>query len=783
LFEQRLRTALIALAGVVLIIVLRLVQLQVVHGATYQAEAEALLRNDPTPLPFARGCILDRQGHTLVSDEPCWEIQLDYEVIGTLATAATSRTRGPSDTPEGAEDEDFVASGLRRYRRALRFPSGATSQEKAATLRAEFADTAESLVDFAARHGILHEQGGPITVNSLCEDSAQIVARVRRIREAVKARRGYAVTVREEVMPHALVGGLDAAQQVAARETFARYPWVHVVDSTYRCLHGRIEPLAQVLGRLGRVDAADIADDSQADNLFARYLPNERLGITGVEQAAEQRLRGRRGQLITDREGNELEIIPPEDGADVTLTLRQDLQSRLYDLIGAAVRAQPLSSGGTAVVLDVRSREVLALVSYPGYDARRFNEIYDDLRDDTATQPLRFRAVMNQYPPGSIMKPLTCLTALRKGVVSLDTRIECTGYLFPEYRDRWRCWEIAGTGIRKAHGPVNVVESLRGSCNVYMYKVGEMVGIDALCNAFYEVGIGRPSGLGLIEEAEGVNPTPAWLASRGRGVSRGKARLFAIGQGELLVTPVQVANLVAVYASGSYQQVKLVRNDGRERPRWQLPGRPEYWAAIREGLYEVVNDPEGTAYRTARFTHPDYALCGKTGSATAYPWPTAYYIPCRDQDGNLFETVLPAGSRKDAMDRFAREYPDLLIEEDGVRVASTWPPSSLNDDGETSRHAHAWFAGFLQRIDAQGQPVWSEQPHLAFVVLIEFGSSGGHTAAPVAKDMCSLLLDILGPDLDPDYVAPEPADSFGVPRGDTMGEDDSDAGIHWDDQP
>ncbi len=724
MFERRLKVLLTVLGVASLIIVARLGQLQIVQAEHFRRRAEQALLLRPSPLPFVRGRILDRTGEVLVSDEPCWELAIDYSVIAADV----------EDHPSAINNQ------VRRWKRKGRCPDARTDEEIERAFRDEMRETWLALARFTA-------DSGPAAVEALRDRARDIYNRVRRIRKAVAGRRGFGAPVAEEKTAHAVITGLDSDQQIAARELFAAYPWVRVRPSSARRLAGDATPFAHLLGRMGRVDATHVADDPNADDPFAKYRAEERLGISGVESAAEQILRGRRGQVTRDREGNLVEdgYIGAEEGRDVTLTIHAELQRRLYELLSDAVERIPESSGGAIVVLDVPGREVLALVSYPSYDPNRLPELYEALRDDTDRLPLRFRAVANRYAPGSMVKPLVCLAGLISGRITLDTREECTGYLSVEHRDRWRCWRIRGTNRRKAHGSIDVVEALIGSCNVFMYRLGERLGVDGLCSVFDMVGIGRSSGIGLPEETPGVNPTPGWLARhKNTPVYPGHARNFAIGQGELSMTPVQAANLMATYASGRYRHVTLIRNEVTT-PEWTIPGTPSQWAAIRRGIYSVVNNRDGTAYRYAHFEHERYALCGKTGSATAHPWPTSYRIPYVDADGGEMVAIVPAGAGRWAIERFRSTHPSATFDEDQVAVASRWPPHPP-PPGE--RYSHAWFGGYLQAIDATGQPDWSRRPRIAFAVVVEFGGSGGRTSGPLAKSIAAEVLDVFGPDLD-----------------------------------
>ena len=723
MFENRLRILLGVLGLAALILLARLGQLQIVNADYYRQRAERCLVLTPTQLPFVRGSIHDRNGEVLVSDEPCWDLTIDYGVIAADSEGAPS----------------VILREIKRWKRRGRYPIAVPDEQAQDAFRQEIAAMWGELAALTA------PSNAPLSVFSLRARARDVYDHIAGIRAGVAARRGFDAPVAEEGQPHAILTGLDADQQIIAREMFARYPWVHVEASSSRRFAVDAEPFAHVLGRLGRVDAKVVESDPDAEDPFASYRADERIGTSGVEYAAERTLRGRRGQITVDRDNSVIEDIEAENGRDVTLTLHGPLQNRLYRLLGNAVHQHPDSSGGAIVVLDVRTRNVLALVSYPSYDPNHFEELYPDLRDDTDRLPLLFRAVTCRYPPGSTIKPLVCLAGLMNGRITLDTHEVCTGYLFEDQHDRWRCWEVKGTSLRKAHGSIDVVEALTGSCNVFMYRVGERLGVDRLCNAFDMAGIGRGSGIGLREDERGINPTPGWLmANKHMSITPGTARLFAIGQGELAMTPVQVANLMATYAGGRYRPVTLIQTT-TPTPEWKLPAAPEHLAAIRRGVYGVVNDPQGTAYKYAHFQHDRYALCGKTGSATAHPWPTSYRVPYVDEFGVAGVVVVREAAKEPAMERFRHEHPSWTFDPARVEVASRWP-THPPPDGE--HHSHAWFGGFLQPLDGHHQPDWSREAPVAFAVLVEFGGSGGQTSGPLATQVAAELLDALGPELD-----------------------------------
>ena len=722
MFEQRIKIILILFGLASLAVVARLFDLQVLRAETYRQQAEEALLRPPKLLPFIRGRILERSGAELAADQPCWEIAVDYGVLAMdpayLRTRARQLRRTAADLTAAQAEEEVQRRITRMWNDVARF-------------------TGERTTDVRAR-------------------AAEVCAKIDRVRAAVTLRRGFESPIAEERMRHAVVTGLNDQQQVDARQALHDYPWIEVRSSTFRHYHPS-EALPHILGQEATVTDANLDADPDKDDPLARYLVSESLGETGVERAAESRLRGRRGLVRENRDGETVENIPPVDGEDVTLTLRLDLQEALYRRLDEMIPQTPHPAGGTVVVLDVPTREVLALVSYPGYDNNRFRLDYDHLALDTRRQPLRFRAVANQYSPGSIIKPLTCIAGLTTNKITLDTVFDCTGSLFPDDPEHWRCWPDHSSGQRMAHGPLKVSDALAHSCNIFMYQTGERVGVETLCSFFDMAGIGRLTGLGLMEEVPGINPTPAWLAQHERTVTPGLARLFAIGQAEVALTPIQAANLMAVYASGVYKPVTLIRPPASAAPaEWRLPVRPEYWNAIRSGLFRVANEPGATATKYAHFVRDGYALCGKTGSATVGRWPVAFTVPYTTAEGARLVAVVPAGSEKEAADRILAANAGAAVEREQVEVREYWPPLPPGR-GKPAKpdQEHAWFTGYLQAVDLAGQPMLDVTPRVAFAVLVEFGGSGGRAAGPIAARAAETILDVLGPGLDPDATPDE----------------------------
>jgi penicillin-binding protein 2 len=409
--------------------------------------------------------------------------------------------------------------------------------------------------------------------------------------------------------------------------------------------------------------------------------------------------------------------------------LQEYVLARLQEVVAACT----VPSGAAVAVIDVPSREVRALVSFPTYNYEQYNSEYVPLRRDTRDLPLMSRAVAAEYPPGSICKAIALVGALSEGLITPQTKIECTGHLLPDKPDQFRCW-IYNQHPGVTHGPQDAESAVRNSCNIYFFTVGQMLGPARLCQWFDRFGLGRAAGTGLVEESAGILPTEEWLLRTARRrFQPADAWNFAIGQGELTCTPLQAANVAATIAAGVWSPVRLAYDDAGQALGASLsPAAPFDEAAVRTlrgGMWRVVNDPGGTA-SSAKLEYPDYELCGKTGSAQTVPRVLTWRYICEWPDGRREEVVTP--TEEDALATFGDEKPRIV----GRRAADRYP---VLLEGETLP-AHAWFMGFVQPgTTLRGQPPTGRV--YAISVVIEFGGSGGRVAAPVAKQIAEYLLE------------------------------------------
>lgn len=371
------------------------------------------------------------------------------------------------------------------------------------------------------------------------------------------------------------------------------------------------ELLASVLGHLGEIDKNQLkALRSKA------YRLGERIGQDGVERVYDQYLRGEDGgwQIQVNNRGQRVGVIgykEPLPGNDLILTINKELQRVAWD----SLEGRP----GAIVVLDPNNGEILSLVSSPAYNPNLFarflsKEEWLSLKKDPL-HPLTNRATQGQYAPGSAFKVITAIASLERGI-SRDKRFSCSG-AFP-FKDRvFRCWKEEG------HGTLNLKEAIIHSCDIYFYQLGLETGVDNIVDFAQRFGLGKASGIDLFEEGKGLLPHRRWREdSLNRKWFEGDTVNLSIGQGYLLVTPLQMANLIGAIANGGslyrpYLVKRVLSPEGeviREtRPRLmgEVRLRKENLDFLRESLFGVVNEL-GTGWR-ARIEGIEVA--GKTGTA------------------------------------------------------------------------------------------------------------------------------------------------------------------------
>ena len=367
----------------------------------------------------------------------------------------------------------------------------------------------------------------------------------------------------------------------------------------------------------------EVSKEERAKGGMSDYRLGSMIGKEGLEKSRDQLLRGQEGteyievsasgQILGEYSGKPSE--KPIPGADLTLTIDNDLQD-------ACVKALDTFCCGSIVAIDPRSGEVLAMTSYPGYDANIFSSVIPESLwvaiSNDSTHPLLNRPLTGLYPPGSTTKLLTVGAGLEEGVITENSTFKsCVGGY--QFGNRFfRCW------LPRGHGILNATHAIEQSCDVYMYQLGLKLGIDKLSEYFDKCGFGKPTGIGLPNEAAGLNPNSAYYDQRYGENQWTRALVLnnSIGQGEILVTPLQLAQFYCGLANdGIVYRPHIVKKIARPddmvenivpRVSFKLPFSAKTLDLLHEGLRLVVEGEHGTA-RSLR--NKLYSVGGKTGTA------------------------------------------------------------------------------------------------------------------------------------------------------------------------
>lgn len=370
---------------------------------------------------------------------------------------------------------------------------------------------------------------------------------------------------------------------------------------------------AHMLGYAGEINESELTERKERG-----YRSGDLIGRTGVERTYEEALRGQDGAefVVVNAMGRRVATLTeqppraPVAGHDLILTIDMKVQRALEAAMADVAR-------GAAVAIDPRDGGILGIVSRPGFDPNEFSHGLSPQRwrelSEGGANPLLNRAIQGTYPPGSTFKMVTMLAALRAGIVRPETRLApCTGSYHFGGRT-FGCWKRSG------HGSLDFIEAIQHSCDVYFYQVGPRLGLPRLEAAARAFGLGDRTGVDLPGESKGLVPNEAWYEKRyGRGGMRKGALLnLAIGQGELLTTPLQLALMAAeVSTSGRPVRPHVVMKvrGAEERPDRPVQAGaaadPAAWQAVQDGLERVVGEGTGTAARV-----PNIRVAGKTGTA------------------------------------------------------------------------------------------------------------------------------------------------------------------------
>lgn len=401
-----------------------------------------------------------------------------------------------------------------------------------------------------------------------------------------------------------------------------RFPGVEIVARLIR--HYTLGPkAAHALGYIGPINEQEL----ETLNL-SNYRGTYHIGKTGVEKYYESELHGTTGyqHIETDAKGRTIRVLkrtPPVPGKNLHLSIDARLQEAIFDALG--------DLNGAVIAIDPKTGEILALVSKPSFDPKLFTQgidtnTYQALRT-SPDRPLFNRAITGQYPPGSIVKPFIALHALEEGAITPEYSIFDPGWYQLNGSGRlYRDWIYLSK--RHGHGSVDMEKAIMQSCDTYFFALAHKLGIHALHTLYTQVGFGKATGIDVSGEVSGLAPSAEWKQRvKQEPWYAGDTLNVGIGQGYMLVTPLQAAAAAAILANkGEHYQTHIVQATSTvgqtpipitPQPKKAIQlNHPEHWDHVISAMQKVVHTPGGTAYKISRDLK--YTIAGKTGTAQVF---------------------------------------------------------------------------------------------------------------------------------------------------------------------
>jgi penicillin-binding protein 2 len=430
----------------------------------------------------------------------------------------------------------------------------------------------------------------------LLADLARILAlapeEIQRIRTELERDQGF--------QPVPVAEHLNAQQYNMIKVREPDLPGVSVLEGFAR-YYPEGSAVGHLLGYVGTPNRREYDAENRNPLLIT---PGYKVGKEGLEKVMEQRLRGRPGQARVEVTASgqlvrQLQTLPDAAGAPLQTTLDAGLQSYAARRLG--------EESGSCVVMDCNTGDILCMASMPAYDPNAFSDGIShaewDMLSSDPRHPLINKTLNALYPPGSTFKPAVAMALMEAGV-DPDERVNCPG----GYQLGSRRFGCLGT-----HGPMTLHTAIARSCNTYFYTMGRRIGIERFSAMAKRLGLGQRFGdLPVVSQSYGTIPDPAWKQRRyHQEWSQADTLNAAIGQGYVILNPLQLAIMAARIASGRDIQPQLLL---RRRPQPALlPFAPASFEAVRSGMDEVVNGA-GTA-GGSRLPFPDIRMAGKTGTA------------------------------------------------------------------------------------------------------------------------------------------------------------------------
>jgi penicillin-binding protein 2 len=696
MYHKQIKIFAILLTFFLFVFLLRLAQMQLLSNSFYRDKITKLRLQKSHSRQFktVRGKILDRNGKVLAVDEPQFQLYINYGLTcfmddrvreGNLLKAADKKDDTGASAAKAQKELDDGLADLNQIISKCAQLGGVKPTE----VKTEI----QKINDFIWKRRTFQAWRDNFPNSEVFENYKNIISIP-----------DYAATADFEKKEANPVERLRLINKVDIAEMHKNWPLVELktdddiftaqlefsdIDDVQILAKGqRFYPFGPAAAQtIGWVGPATQQADRQlfADDKLSRYLDDEVCGREdGVEYACETILRGKRGKIVYDIDRELIDETKAQLGKDVSLTLDIELQQRIEKYLTDCEHNPNCRAPMAAVVIDVASGDILALVSTPVFDLNRIRRDYAGAAGDP-NEPLRNRAINKQYPPGSVVKPLILIAGLESGKITADEIIHCPAQEAPK---GWpNCWlynKYHWTG----HDDMwqnNARNAIKGSCNIYFSRLADRIEPQVLQQWLSAFGYGHVSSLvqaGGGDEARDLRQAPGQISTipaissfeQLPPLNRSERRYFGIGQGNLRATPLQAANAMAAIARGGvlkqprlFKEILNSKSEIRNSDEINLGISAETLKVVYDGMYAVVNEPDGTAYK-------EFATAG--------------------------------------------------LAEQGVKV--------YGKTGSTEEPANAWFSGFAE--DRKGRK-------LAIAVVVEGGQHGSSDAAPLARDIIQFCIE------------------------------------------
>jgi len=614
-FRFNIITMLVYVVGIVLIV--QLFNLQVVNGENYREQSNTRLSR-VSSIQAARGSIYDRSGNELAGVKT----QNDIEMYKT-----------------NISNNELNNGILNLVNLLLQHQVSIEDTFPIKLNPFEFTIEGEKLSKWKKKYK-LDENASAETVFYKFKDKYEIESdNIEDIRKIICIR--YKITTTGYSATKSITIATDVNEEIVAQisERNSDFPGISIETSASRTyLAGNLA--AHVIGYTGKIKEADYNEQKDI------YDIDDIVGKTGIESLFEEKLRGEDGEkqvemsvdgTITGEYVSKNAIA----GSDVVLTIDSNLQKVTQDSLETCINKIKsggfsetyAAEGGSTVVMDVNTGEVLATASYPTYEPQWFvggisQENWAYLRDDTR-HPQINKSIQSTYEPGSTFKMVTAIAGLETGTITAKEKIRDTG-VYTKYKDYTpKCWYYTSYG--RGHGYLNVTQALQHSCNYFFYETSDRMGIEAITKYALHFGLGTKTGIELPSESAGT------VATRHSKWTAGLTLQSAIGQGDNSFTPMQIAKYISSLANGGNivnpTIIKSILNsDGTELSREEIESytneklgiqetndginiSAQSIAIAKEGMRMAASEAGGTAYKV--FKNFNVEVAGKTGSAEA----------------------------------------------------------------------------------------------------------------------------------------------------------------------